>query len=201
MLVISCWWCLFIQEYLLLIYKDIFVWWRSWSLLVTQFTLSCVMYFSIVPSQPIIGVHSLFSFLERMLADQLSFPCPAIAAAQPLSLAPRELPAVYLWWSLPSSKADIQGHVIILNHASQHEGCTPVLTDGLTSDVGVGFGAFFPDISWCGRVLSIHFKFTRVVWSLTNSVHSTRWQWRIFVMFPEEFSSLVLHILGIDLTM
>lgn len=123
-LVYSPYWCsavdgyLLIQEYLLT-YKD--------SCCLVQVLKSAgnsayiVLYdvFSIVPSQPIIEVHSLFSFWERMLADQLSFPCPAIAATRPLSLALQDLPAVYLWWSLPSSKADIPGHVIIF------ESCIP----------------------------------------------------------------------------
>lgn len=92
------------------------------------------------------------SFRAKELIGQLSLPRPDIATTELMPVAPWMFPAVHFCRSLPAAKSDLLGYVtrsLFLDHASQHDGCTPIFTDGSKSDAGVGFGAVFPGFTRC----------------------------------------------------
>lgn len=119
---------------------------------VTQLTLLCLMFPLIMSSQPIVEAHSLSVFEKECCLTN----CP-------LPVLPLQQHDIYLWHHGSSQQCTCddpyhqvrqiyQGMLPFLDHASQHVGCTPVFTDTVTSDAGVGFGAFLLDISWCGSI-------------------------------------------------
>lgn len=89
----------------------------------------------------------LFSFRAMALLDQLSLPLYDFYLWRHGSFQPSSA-------SLLASTTDTQRHVtklLLLDHAFQHEECksTPIITDVLKSDTGVGFAVVFSDITWC----------------------------------------------------
>lgn len=49
---------------------------------------------------------------------------------------------------------------MFLSHATYHDSSTSVFTDGSKSDVGIGFGALFPEFDRSGNLPAIAFVFT-----------------------------------------
>lgn len=101
----------------------------------------------------------LLGFRARGVLEELSLPRPAIAVPRLLHVPPWKLPAVSYCRYMPASKSAMSEHAaraLFIDHASVHEGCTPIFTDGSKSDAGVGFGAVFPDFTRCGSLPPLH---------------------------------------------
>ena len=52
-----------------------------------------------------------------------------------------------------SAMSEYAARTLFIDHASVHEHCKPIFTDGSKSDTDVGFGAVFPDFIRCGSLL------------------------------------------------
>ena len=61
---------------------------------------------------------------------------------------------------------------LFTDHASVHEGCTHIFTDGSKSNTGVGFGAVFPDFTRCGSLPSFTSIFIAELWAILIAIKS-----------------------------
>ena len=57
---------------------------------------------------------------------------------------------------------------LFIDHASGHEGCTPIFTDGSK----FGFGAVFPNFARCGSLQPFTLIFTAELWAILVAIRS-----------------------------
>ena len=116
-----------------------------------------------------------FGFRARGVLEVLSLPRPAMAVPRLLHVPPWKLLAVSYCRYMPANKSTMSEHAartLFTDHASVHEGCTPIFTYGSRSDAGVGFGVVFLDFTRCGSLYPFTSIFTAELWAILVAIRS-----------------------------